>query len=114
MKMRAYANAFHVILLSRVHGTLLSSDCSETGTSESGSTNNDSALTSDISLTGGGGGGGGLLVSLGSGGGGASDGVSLVGGGTVELGSVSLLPVGMGLGGATSLDVGPGVLGALG
>lgn len=51
-----------------------------------------------------------MLVSLGSGGG-VSDGVSLVGGGPGEVGPGSLLPGGGG--GGTSLDAGPGVLGAL-
>ena len=94
-----------------VNGGSSGGGSSEYDSSEYGSTNGDSALTSDISLTGGGGGGGGgVLASLGSGGGGVSDGCSLVGGGTVEPGSVSLLP---GPGGA-SLETGPGVLGTLG
>ena len=54
--------------------------------------------------------GSGALVPLGSGGGGSPEGVSLVGG-TVEPGSVSLLPDVGGVGGAPSLEVGPGVLG---
>jgi hypothetical protein len=97
------------MLLSSDKGGSSGTGSSEDGSSESGSTNGDSALTSDISLAGGGGGGG-VLASLGSGGGGVSDGCSLVGGGTVEPGSASLLP---GTGGA-SLETGPGVRGALG
>ncbi len=54
--------------------------------------------------------GSGVLVPLGSGGGGSPEGVSLVGG-TVEPGSVSLLPDVGGFGGGPSLEFGPGVLG---
>ena len=54
--------------------------------------------------------GSGVLVPLGSGGGGSPEGVSLVGG-TVEPGSVSLLPDVGGFGGVPSLEVGPGALG---